>query len=376
MRRSSLLRAAAIAALLLGSVPAQSAPKPLLVAGGRVVPVAGEPVEQGAVLVVDGRIRAVGKDAAKADGAAAAETLNFPGAVIFPGLIDAATYVGARRDRDETTSAYEFDVRVVDVLDPFHPAFAKNLAAGVTTAHVVGGDRNAVAGRSAVVKVGPDGALRVLRAEAGLKTSFDASSYPGDRAPTSPQGALEDLRNGPAFTTRMKPWRDPRSTVFATVRGDRDVQRLAAVAQAFGRPVTAMTTIAAGKFATELQPSVGGFIVEPFGPGQDAPSKRYVRDLFAGKASVAFGTWGPASAPSTLRASAAAAFAFGVEQAKIERALTLDAARLLGVDDRVGSLSPGKDGDLCVFSHSPADPRARLLLVVQDGRVVFRAPKE
>ena len=53
MRRSSLLRSAAIAALLLGSVSAQSAPKPLHVAGGKVVPVAGEPVENGAVLVVD-----------------------------------------------------------------------------------------------------------------------------------------------------------------------------------------------------------------------------------------------------------------------------------------------------------------------------------
>ncbi len=380
MRFHSLLLCTTFAALLTGAVAAQTAPKtatkPLLVVGGKVVPVAGAPVEGGAVLVVDGRIRAVGLDAAKADGAASAETLSFPGAVIFPGLIDAASYIGARRERDETTTAFEFDVRVVDVLDPFHPAFAKNLAAGVTSVHVVGGDRNAVAGRSAVVKVAPDGTLTVLRAEAGLKTSFDSGSYPGDRAPTTPQGALEELRSGPAFASRMKPWRDARTNVFATVRSDRDVQRLAAVAQTFGRPVVAMTTIAAGKFASELQPSVGGFILEPFGPGLDRPSKQHVRDLFAGKAAVAFGSWGPALLPSTLRVAAASAYAFGVDAAEIERALTLDAARLLGVDDRVGSLSPGKDGDLCVFTHSPADPRARLLLVVQDGRVVFRAPKE
>jgi imidazolonepropionase-like amidohydrolase len=54
------------------------------------------------------------------------------------------------------------------------------------------------------------------------------------------------------------------------------------------------------------------------------------------------------------------------------RALTLGAADLLGVSDCVGSLVPGKHGDLVILTHDPIDPRAQILAVVQDGRITYR----
>ena len=71
-----------------------------------------------------------------------------------------------------------------------------------------------------------------------------------------------------------------------------------------------------------------------------------------------------------LRLSAVVARMGGLSRSDAWKALTLDAARLLGVDDRVGSLEVGKDADILVMTREPSDPRARLMWVVQDGRVV------
>lgn len=373
-----LRRAALCAAWCALTALGQQTPRALLVSGGRVVSMAGPATEGGGVLVgADGKIRAVGADAAKADGAESAERLDFPGATIFPGLIDAACYVGVRRDRDETTTPYEFAVRVLDALDPAHPGFAKHAAAGITTVHLVPGDRNPVAGTTAAVKVSPEGRMRALRESAGLKTSFASESYPGDRAPTSPLGALDALGGIDAsLKAGVLTWGEPKTTVFATVRADRDVQLLGAVRKTFGRPVVAMTGVGAGEFAEDNRENAAGYVLEPFGFGLPKAEREKARKLFQGDAPVAFGTYAPLRPATSLRLSAAAAVAAGADPARVERALTLDAARILGVDDRVGSLAKGKDGDLCVFSLPPTDPRSRLLLVVQDGRAVYRAPKE
>ena len=85
---------------------------------------------------------------------------------------------------------------------------------------------------------------------------------------------------------------------------------------------------------------------------------------------------GPVQEPGALWPGAVIAARRGLAADRALRAITLDAAKILGVDATVGSLKAGKDADLIVLSAPITDPRARLLLCVQDGKVVFRAPKE
>ena len=62
----------------------------------------------------------------------------------------------------------------------------------------------------------------------------------------------------------------------------------------------------------------------------------------------------------------------GLDPAAALRAVTINPARILGVDDRLGSLAPGKDADLCVWSGDPLDVMSRVERAYVDGREVYR----
>jgi len=76
--------------------------------------------------------------------------------------------------------------------------------------------------------------------------------------------------------------------------------------------------------------------------------------------------------PSSLRTGVGLLIAAGLDRTKALEALTLQAARILGVADRVGSLEPGKDADLVVYDGDPFSPTTRILGVMVDGRLHYR----
>ncbi|HYC77829.1 MAG TPA: hypothetical protein VEI02_09395 [Planctomycetota bacterium] len=366
-----LFAAAAVAA---GQAPGAASAADLVLVAARVAPVDG-PAVDGGVAIADGRIVAVGPAALAHPLKPTGTKLEFPGATLFPGLVDAGSYVGVRRERDETTTAFEVETRMADALDPFHPGFARNRAAGVTTLHATPGDRSVIGGRTAVLKVAPGGARRVLRADAGLKASFVQAAYSDDRAPTSVQGALDLLnRPTPDLAERLKPWTDPTSTLFVAARSERDVRAPGRLSRLGGRKIL-MTGPAAGEALDDVAAYAAGVVLDPLPPSLAPYERRRVADLCA-RLPFAFASYAPLDPPTVLRISAATAVACGVPEDRVERALTLGAATLLGVEKQVGSLAVGKDGDVCVFSGPPCDPRSRLLATVQDGRVVWRAPAD
>ena len=72
-----------------------------------------------------------------------------------------------------------------------------------------------------------------------------------------------------------------------------------------------------------------------------------------------------------LQVQAAMAVRLGLPAAAALRGLTLEPARAIGIADRVGSLTVGKDADLCLFPGDPIDPRHAPGLVMVDGRIVI-----
>jgi imidazolonepropionase-like amidohydrolase len=293
---------------------------------------------------------------------------------VYPGLIDAGSYAGVRRDRDETSAPYATFVRAIDAIDASHPAFAASLDEGFTALHVVLGDRNVVGGATAVVKVGSDGALRVLSKEAAVKVSLDRDAYPGNREPTTSYGALAAMRQGDGAAGEARAaLAATKAPLFVAARTDRDVRLVRDLGTLVSKKPIAVSTLAASEALGSVLDSLSGVVLEPFGYDATPALKAEAARLFQASTPFAFASLAPTRPPTATRLAAIAARSFGAEEARVERALTADAAALCGVADRVGSIAPGKDGDLCVFTESPADPRARLLLVVQDGRVVRRA---
>jgi imidazolonepropionase-like amidohydrolase len=346
--------------------------RPAIVIKARlVVPVEGQNVERAAVIIDGSKIRSVGP------APAGAAEFDFPEGIVYPGLIDAGSYAGIRREKDDGTRPLLPDHRIADAFDARHPAFARNLAAGITTAHLVPGRGAVIGGRTAVVKVGPDGASRVLSDGGGLALSLVEDDYPPARAPTSLLGALSLLRAppddvAPAFAS----WRKGAAPVYVFASKPREIQIGATLKAEFGFRTVLCSDIDAGRFAKEVAAGVDGVILGVLPLEREPFAWAAFADLVLMGKPFAFATWAPVRAPATLRFSAVVAARKGIAADAALRALTIDAARLLGVDAAVGSLKPGKDADLIVLSAPIEDPRARLLLCVQDGKVVYRASKE
>lgn len=345
----------------------------LVIKAGTVIPVEGPPVEGGAVTLDGAKIRSVGPAAAAPAGA---RVLDFPGAVAFPGFVDGATFLGARRQRDETASPSLPDLRMADAVDPLDPAFDAARAAGITTFHVAPGNANPIGGRTAVGKVLPRGRVRWLAREAGLKISAVQREYVPDRAPTSLVGA-EDLVRQAVARGGLDAFRgESAGRVFVSARERGEVAFAGRLKELFGRAPVLLSDASAGEHPERLVGAAAGFILGPMLPELEDRDRAAAASLARAGFGLGFSSGAPVQPPEVLRLSAAVSVLGGLPKEAAWTALTLGCAQLLGVADHVGSLIPGKDADVLVLTHEPADPAARILLVVQDGEIVWSADQK
>ena len=147
MKRLFLL--SLLVALFPAFLLAQSQPQAFT--GGKIIPIDGEPIENGAMVVQDGKILAVG----------AADDVEIPdnakkhdvsGKVIMPGLVDTHSHIGSG-DGGDGSSALHPDVRILDSIDPRSDTFKKALAGGITTVNVLPGSGHLMSGRTLHLKL-------------------------------------------------------------------------------------------------------------------------------------------------------------------------------------------------------------------------------
>ncbi len=374
---NSATRLLCIAATLAAAVAAQDPSgggSSLVIRAASIHTLAGEAIRDGQVVISDGKVLAVGP---RTDGRSSGETIELGNAVVYPGFIDAASTVAIRRERDDTTRAWQPALRMAEAFDPGHPYFAEALAFGVTCVHLVPGDKNVLGGQSAVVKVSTAGnRARVLAPDTGLKVSLCEAEYADGRAPTSLAGALSGLRKPEADAAAIVDrFRDGKRPVFVSARTDREWAVATGLKSMFGFRTILCADSACGRFVGSFQNSIGGVVIDPVGASLRTFERDALQGLARSELPLAFGSFGSGAGASAVRSSAVNAFRGGVAEERILRSLTMDAARILGVATRVGSLEKGKDGDLVALSAPVTDPRARVLLVVQDGIVVHREAK-
>src|SRR5450756_962179 len=130
----------------------------IAITGGRVVPIEGEPIEGGTVLIIDGTIAAVaGPDLKPPPGA---EHVDATGKWVLPGLIDAHTHLGAREegegwagtDTNELTGPVQAHVRVLDAINPADEGFRDAIAGGVLAVGVTPGSGNPIGGQTVAIR--------------------------------------------------------------------------------------------------------------------------------------------------------------------------------------------------------------------------------
>jgi len=149
------------------------------ITGGYVVPVEGDPIDGGTVVIADGKIAAVtGPDVPPPPGA---DVIDAAGRWLLPGLIDAHTHLGAREegegwaghDTNELTGPVQAHVRVLDAINPADEGFRDAIGGGVLTAGITPGSGNPVGGQTVAVRCwGRTVDDMVLRSPAGMKSAL------------------------------------------------------------------------------------------------------------------------------------------------------------------------------------------------------------
>jgi imidazolonepropionase-like amidohydrolase len=379
----------------------------LAIVGGRVIPVAGAPLEDGVVLVNDGRIEAVGRDVRVPDGA---ERVDAAGKVVLPGLVDAHTHLGvheeaegwAGQDTNEMTDPVTPQIRALDAINPGDLGFADAMAGGVLTVNVNPGSGNPIGGQAAAVRsAGRTVDDMVLRAPSGLKSALgenpkrvygDRKQLPSTRLGTAAviRDALVKARNYLDKLDRgddPPPERDLRWEALGLVlsgdipwrqhchRAD-DIATALRLADEFGYRLVIDHGTEAVPLADRLAERGVPVLI---GPLLTSRSKVELRNrsltnpgrLAAAGVELGIITDHPVVPIHLLHVQAALAVREGLDPAAALRAVTLTPARVLGLDDRLGSLEPGKHATLCVWSGDPLDARSRVEAAWIEGRQVF-----
>jgi imidazolonepropionase-like amidohydrolase len=383
---------------------------PLAISGGRVIPIEGLPFEDGVILVEDGGIRALGKDVRIPDGA---DRFDATGKVVLPGLVDAHTHLGvheeaegwAGQDTNEATSPITPQVRALDAINPADLGFQDAIAGGVLTVNVNPGSGNPIGGQTVAVRcAGRTVDEMVLRSPSGMKSALgenpkrvysERKELPSTRLGLAAvirealvkavdYQAKKEFGSG-EFVERDLRWEALGMVLHREIpwrqhchRAD-DIATAMRLAEEFGYRLVIDHGTEAALLADRIAERGVPVMI---GPLLTSRSKVEVRNrsianpgrLAAAGVEIGIITDHPVVPIDLLQVQAALAVKEGLDTATALRAVTLIPARVIGVDDRVGSLEPGKAATLCVWSGDPLDVRSQVEAAWIDGRQVLPVP--
>jgi len=401
-----------IAALLVPDVRAEET-SVVAIKAGTIYPVSSAPIQDGIVLIRDGKIEAVGKDLEIPEGA---EVINAKDKVVIPGLIDAFTTLAEPTGDDEESVTP--DIRAVDAFN-FYGKYRRMLAGGVTTVYVSPGQRRLVSGLGSVVKLAGDSvAKRRLKDSSALRITIGElpknppalwdPPVPPDpchpmvpqekQLPTTRMGELAELRNvfGQAQQylkdrPRKIDWKMesllPALTRKLPVRinchNAQDIRNAILFSEVFNLSLIIEGGTEAYNVINQIKWSDAPVIVTgAFEPGRQYP-KDDARDIMLGRVNPAnarllaeAGIKFALSATTDqmigdLQFVAGYAVSQGLSSEEALRAITITPAEILGIAERTGSIEPGKDADLVILTSGPFDVQAIVDQTLIDGKVVY-----
>ena len=417
MRLRHAVVVAAIMAALSGmrqQASAAEAARPGLVAvyGDTVYTMTGPPIEKGVVLIEAGKIKLAGS---ALDIPVPPEARVLRGKVVTPGLVDAHTTVGLtgylNQDQDQDqldkTEPIQPELRAIDSYNPRERLIEWVRGFGVTTIHTGHAPGALVSGQTMIAKtVGESVDDATITPQAMVAVTLGDDARPGDdkKSPGTRSKAVAMLRGELVKTQdylrkleladpEKRPDRDLRREVFAdvlrgklpllvTVNRATDIDAALRIAAEFGIRIVLDSASEAYLVADRIKAAGVPVIVHPSmrrgGAGEtENISFETAATLRAKGIPVALQSGFEGYVPKTRVAlfEAAIASANGLTTEEALATITSDAATILGVADRVGSLRPGLDGDVAIFDGDPFEYATHCTAVVIDGRVVSEEPR-
>lgn len=383
--------------------------KPVAYTGALIYTINSEPIENGTLIVQNGKITAIGADI---DIPKNTKIHDVKGKVIMPGLVDTHSHLGNGSGGDQSGALHP-EVRLLDAFDPMAVNLMKARAGGLTTINIMPGSGHLMSGQTLYIKTRKGKVIEDLticknisiNICGGMKMANGTNSmrnkpFPGTRAKSASmvrelfikaqeyQKKLIASKNNPEKT----PERDlkmeglieildsKRIVHFHTHRHD-DVLTAIRISKEFGFKLVLHHVSEAWKVADEIAkakvPVSLIFIDSPGGKMEavDLDPKSALALEKAG-ADVAFHTDDPITDSRLLLRSAAIAVREGMSKPKALEGLTLAGARMLELDDRIGSLEKGKDADFIILSGDPLSVYTHVEQTWIEGLKVFDRTNE
>lgn len=385
----------------------------MYITGGKILTMAGEEIEDGVIHILDGKIRAVGRNGeVPCEPKEGERVIHIKAGIIMPGIIEPHCHMGITEEKkamegddcNETVNPITPYLRAIDAINTMDAAFDDAVRAGITAAMIGPGSANVVGGQFALLKTkGRRVDDLIVKAPAAMKVAFGENpkvNYSGQNKSPSTRMAIaamlrQELSEAKEYYEKKKrsqrdkpdfekdfakecwiPVLTGEIPLKAHAHRVDDIFTAIRIAEEFGLRMTLDHCSEGHLIAEEIKKSGFPAIV---GPDLASRSKIEVQNMafktagILNKAGVmtTITTDHPVSLIQSLPLCVGLAVKEGLPLAEGYKAMTIYAATILGVADRMGSLEPGKDADIAIFDGNPMEIFTKTLYTVIDGKIVY-----
>ncbi|MCM3767886.1 amidohydrolase [Neobacillus niacini] len=369
----------------------------LLLKNAYIYPITAKPIPCGDVLIQNGKIVQIGSNLITETDV---KIIDCSGLYLFPGFIDVHTHLGlydegtgwAGNDANETAEALTPHIRAIDGVYPLDPAFKDAIKSGITTVHIMPGSANVIGGTTSIIKTtGKNIKKMIVQETAALKIALGENPKRihshGNSDSITRMGIMgmlreafyqaihtdnpEDLRISPLI---MALKREIPVRIHAH-RAD-DIITAMRLAEEFNLDLRIEHCTEGHLIADEL---AGMGLKVSVGPTLTRKSKielknktwKTYQELTEHGVEVSITTDHPYTPIQYLNLCASLAVREGLSEQKALEGITILPARNLKIDEQIGSIEPGKDADLVLWSHHPFHYLAKPKWTMIAGEFVF-----
>lgn len=390
----------------------------LLIKNARLLTMAGREFQNGYVAAEEGKIKALGDDPAELERLLAncTEVIDAKGHFVMPGFVDAHCHVGMCEDSvgfegddgNEMTDPVTPHLRAIDAIYHADRSFQEALEAGVTAVVTGPGSANVIGGQFAALKTyGRRVEDMLIREPVAMKVAFGenpkAVYHEKRQSPTTRMATAailrESLMKAKEYQQMLNDYeRDSENydkpdfdmkleALLKVLKGEiplkahahraDDILTAIRIAKEFGVRIT-IEHCTEGHLITDILKEENVNVIT--GPFLTDRSKIELRNQsikapgIISKAGIktAIMTDHPCTPVQYLPLCAAVAVKEGMDEEEALKAITINAAEITGIADRVGSLEKGKDADIVIMDGHPLELKSKVLYTIINGQVVYR----
>ena len=380
----------------------------LLIKNAHIKPIVGDEIANGCILTDDcGKIAAIGADLVAP---AEAQVIDAQGRLVTPGLVEAHCHIGLHDAglrwegadyNEKTTDPVTPQVRAIDSIYPQDEYFGVAMRCGVTTACTGPGSSNVVGGQFAAIKLaGRCVDEMIVKAPAAMKCALGENPKnafgQAKKAPTTRMGAASLLREllfkamdycdakdkgeNPKFDMKMEamlPVMRKEIPLKCHVHRCDDILTAIRIAKEFDVNMTLDHVTDGSQIADLIAASGYPVIVGPALTSKNKPELASKSFATAGKLReggvqlMSITTDAPVSTLDYLPFCAGMCASEGLPMEEAWKAITINPAKIIGIDERVGSLEVGKDADIAIWTADPLTTiGAKAYMTIIEGKIV------